>query len=144
MRCKFKRGGDHRQPHPRCRIVFAIQPRNTQYHFPGTVGDPHFSRGLAVQFHTVVNTLLLFLTSSSILLTLSPRRANSCRCAASRSLAGAERADGFIYNHFPGLYLSLFLRACFLPNLPAALRLPTYAHRSSEVEFFGHARQDFT
>lgn len=30
------------------------------------------SRSLAVQFHTVVNTLLLFLTSSSILLTLSP------------------------------------------------------------------------
>lgn len=53
--------------------------RNTQYHFPGTVGDPHFSRGLAVQFHTVVNTLLLFLTSSSILLTLSPCRANFCR-----------------------------------------------------------------
>lgn len=29
------------------------------------------SRGIAVQFHTVVNTALLFLTSSSILLTLS-------------------------------------------------------------------------
>lgn len=97
--------------------------RNTQYHFPGTVGDPHFSRGLAVQFHTVVNTLLLFLTSSSILLTLSPCRANSCRCLASRSRAVARGMASFIIISRGCISPPLLVCTRFLPPRSPARRL---------------------
>lgn len=113
--------------------------RNTQYHFPGTVGDPHFSHGLAVQFHTVVNTLLLFLTSSSILLTLS-RPAERIPAVASRSRAVARGMASFIIISRGCISPPLFVRTHFLPSHPipgSSSFLGVYQGISCSRVFFG-------
>lgn len=96
-------------------IIMALPEKNSHYsHFSSKEKAP-------VQFHSVANTPLLFLISSSILLTLS--HTVYAESARERLFFSPAPLDGFIYNHFKdrleggkeeSLLLRVYLTSCTL------------------------------